>query len=130
MRSACRRPANPAQEKRTRISYRPQNLFNRMWRPAAARCMVRRVAPAARAPPTAPRDASSRSVADDRRPPREAAADAFDQHVLAALDAAVAHRDIKCERNGRRRRIAVLAHRDDHALLRQAELAAGTFDCG
>src|SRR5579875_3571068 len=56
-------------------------------------------------------------VTEDRRAPREAAADAFDQHVLSALDAAVAHRDVERERNRRRRGIAVVADRHHHALL-------------
>ena len=55
-------------------------------------------------------------------PPREAAADAFDQHVLAALDAAVADRDVERERNRRGRRIAMLVDRDHHAFHRHAEL--------
>ncbi|GAB5099427.1 hypothetical protein YK56LOC_51440 [Caballeronia sp. HLA56] len=36
-----------------------------------------------------------RSIAEDRRAPREAAAHAFDQHVLATLDTPVAHGDIE-----------------------------------
>src|ERR1700712_4510455 len=53
-------------------------------------------------------------VTEYRGAPREAAADAFDQHVLAALNTAVSHGDIERERNRRRRRVAVFADRHDH----------------
>src|SRR5215469_4109466 len=65
--------------------------------------------------------------ADDGGAPGEAAAHAFDQHVVAALDAAVAHRNVEGERNRGRRGVAMLAHRHHHALGGQAELAAGAL---
>src|ERR1700712_4627640 len=68
-----------------------------------------------------------RSVANDRRAPRKAAADAFYQHMLAALDAAVAHGDVERERNRCRRRIAMLANSHDHALERHMKLLRRAF---
>src|SRR5579864_2719887 len=65
-----------------------------------------------------------RSIADNRRAPREAAADAFDQYVLAAFDTPVPDGDVERERNRGRRRVAVLANRHDHPLLRKTQLAA------
>ena len=62
-----------------------------------------------------------RSEVEQHRAPGEAAADPFEQHGVARLDLAAAHRFVECQRNRRGRRVAVLVDRDDQLLEWQLE---------
>src|SRR6185369_12860269 len=53
-----------------------------------------------------------RSQVQQHSAPGEAAADAFEQHGVAALDLAAAHTVVECQRDRRSRRVAVLVDRD------------------
>src|SRR5690348_16551326 len=68
------------------------------------------------------------SVLQQRRRPREAAAERFEQQGLAALHLAGAHGFVERERHGTGRRIAMAIDRDDHAIHRQLEALRGRFD--
>src|SRR3569623_1958193 len=52
----------------------------------------------------------------------------LEQHGVAALDAAVAYRDVESERDRRRRGVAVFGHRHHHPRHRQIHFLGGGFD--
>src|SRR5438093_12960709 len=64
----------------------------------------------------------------ERRAPGQSRTKAREQHVVARLDAAFAHRLLQGQRDGSARGVAVLVDVDRHALDGQADAARGRVD--